>query len=207
MQFHFITKDNEHLFQPELELFFRARHAVYAEELGWVPRSPDGLEYDQFDTGAAAYLVVMDKGEFVAGSRLIPTHLPHMLSEVFPDICNRRPLLRDATVAEWTRGFIVAKRRDKGSLRILAGACAAVMEYCLNHGYRQVGGIQDAKWISLWERMGWSIHTHGEPVQIDGRPWLPIYFDVTEAAMLAARALGRIEGPLLTSDETEQRAA
>ncbi|MCR6671479.1 acyl-homoserine-lactone synthase [Devosia ginsengisoli] len=207
MQFHFITKDNEHLFQPELEQFFRARHVVYAEELGWVPRSPDWLEYDQFDTGAAAYLVVLDGNELVAGSRFIPTHLPHLLSEVFPNSCGIRPMVRDAAVVEWTRGFIIPSRRGRESIRIMASACAAVMEYALAQGYRQVGGIQDTKWIPLWKKMEWSIHVHGEPVDIDGRPWLPIYFDVTEAAMLAARALARIEGPLLGSTATEQQAA
>lgn len=206
MQFLFVTRANEHLFQLELEQFFRARHAVYAEELGWVPSSPDGLEYDPFDTAHAAYLVVMDGDEFVAGSRLLPTHLPHMLSEVFPDSCDLVPMVRDASVAEWTRGFIVAHRRDKQSLRILAGACAAVMEYCLAHGYRQVGGIQDTKWIGLWKKMGWSIHVHGQPIDIDGAPWQPIYFDVTESAMQAARALGRLDGPVLAPEQSKMVA-
>lgn len=199
MQFHFVTRHNEHLFQPEMEMFFRARHAVYAEELGWVQPSPDGLEIDPFDTAAAAYLIMIEDGEFIAGSRLIPTSQPHLLSEVFPQSCNLLPMPRDPLVAEWTRGFIVRHRRDKGSVRILAQACAAVMEHCLAAGYRQVGGIQDAKWIPLWTKMGWSIHTHGNPIDIDGNPWLPIYFDVTEAAMLSARALGRLPGPVLSS--------
>ena len=206
MQYHFITRDNEHLFQPELDQFYRARHAVYADELGWVSVAPDGREFDQFDTADAAYLVVMDGEGFVAGSRLVPTNLPHLLSEVFPDSCDIAPMVRDASVVEWTRGFIVPARRDKGSLRILAGACAAVMEYCLAKGYRQVGGIQDMKWISLWRKMGWSIHVHGQPIDIDGSPWLPIYFDVTQEAMMNARALGRINGSLLVSLPDEQAA-
>ena len=197
MKFHFVTSDNDHLFQPELDQFFRARHVVYAEELGWVPKSADGLEYDAFDTACAAYLLVMDGDKLVAGSRFVPTHLPHLLSEVFPDSCDLVPMVRDPAVVEWTRGFIVASRRDRSSLRILAGACAAVMEYCLHNGYRQVGGIQDSKWIGLWQKMGWSIHQHGRPINIDGRPWLPIYFDVTEQAMLNARQSARLEGPLL----------
>lgn len=206
MQFHFVTKANEHLFQLELEEFFRARHAVYAEELGWVPKSPDRLEIDQFDTAAAAYLIMMDGNEFVAGSRLIPTHLPHMLSEIFPASCDLLPMPVDPRVMEWTRGFIVAHRRDKSSVRILAQACAAVMEYCLSLGCIQVGGIQDQKWIPLWTKMGWSIRIHGSPIDIDGEPWLPIYFDVTEAAMLAARQLGRLTGPVL-KNAAGQKAA
>lgn len=206
MDFFLITKANEHLFQLELDAFFRARHAVYADELRWVPTSPDGLEIDRFDTASATYLVMMENGEFVAGSRLVPTHLPHLLSEVFPNSCDLLPMPRSPDVVEWTRGFIVAHRRDKGSVRILAQACAAVMEYCLSQGYSQVGGIQDQKWIPLWNKMDWSIHIHGQPITIDGSPWQPIYFDVTEAAMLAARKLGRLTGPVLHHFD-EQRAA
>lgn len=198
MEFHFVTRDNEHLFQLELDAFFRARHAVYAEELGWVRQSPDGLEIDPFDTSAAAYLVVMDGDEFVAGSRLVPTHLPHLLSEVFPNSCGLIPMPRDPGVVEWTRGFVVAGRREGGGLVLKAQCCAAVMQYCLAMGYRQVGGIQDAKWLAIWKRMGWKVHVHGEPIDIGGEAWLPAYFDVSEVALAGARRWGKVTGNLLT---------
>ncbi|HWU16475.1 MAG TPA: acyl-homoserine-lactone synthase [Devosia sp.] len=207
MQFQFVTRANEHLFQPELEQFFRARHTVYAEELGWVPCSPDGLEYDAFDTAHAAYLIVMDGDEFVAGSRLVPTHLPHMLSEVFPSICTVKPMVRDALVVEWTRGFVVPGRREGAGLVLKAQCCAAVMEYCLSQGYRQVGGIQDAKWLAIWKRMGWTVHVHGDRIDISGEDWLPAYFDVTEAALAGARRWGKLTGPVLTNDVNLGRAA
>jgi acyl-homoserine lactone synthase len=197
MKFLMVTAQNEHIYRIEQDEFYRARHKVYAEELGWVPISHDGLEIDTFDTAAADYLLVYHGDAFVAGSRLIPTDRPHLLSEAFPDSCNVEPMPRDPTVAEWTRGFVVAERRDRSSLRIVAAACAAVMEHCLAKGYRQVGGIQDVKWIPLWKKMGWAIHLHGDAIDINGRPWQPIYFDVTEAAMMNARAVGRVEGPLL----------
>lgn len=197
MRFQIITMANEHLFQPELEAFFRARHVVYAEELGWVPKSRDGWEIDEFDTGAADYLVVMDGDDFVAGSRLVPTHLPHMLSQVFPDSCNLVPMPRDHRVAEWTRGFVVPDRREGGGLQLKAQCCAAVMQHCLTMGYRQVGGIQDAKWLAIWKRMGWTVTIHGNPIDIDGEAWLPAYFDVSEKALAGAMRFGRLSSPPL----------
>lgn len=197
MQFNFVTKANEHLFQLEMEEFFRARHTVYAEELGWVPVSADGLEIDPFDTASAAYLIVSDEKGVVAGSRLIPTHLPHLLSEVFPDSCNLLPLPRDPHIAEWTRGFVVPGRREGAGLVLKAQCCAAVMEYCLENGYRQVGGIQDAKWLAIWKRMGWEVHVHGDRIDIGGEDWLPAYFDVTETALAGARRFGRLTGAVL----------
>lgn len=206
MEFHLITKANEHQFQLELMAFFRARHIVYAEELGWVPRTSDGLEYDEFDTAAADYLVVMDGDECIAGSRIIPTHLPHLLSEVFPNSCDTKPMPRDPRVAEWTRGFVVPHRREKGRPVLLARCCAAVLEHCLAKGYVQVGGIQDTKWFPMWRLMKWNVSIHGQPIDIDGRPWLPAYFEVTEAALQGARKLGQLAGPVLVGERAGEAA-
>lgn len=206
MRFLMITQANEHLFQLELLAFFRARHIVYAEELKWVPNAHDGLEFDEFDTGAADYLVVMDGDECIAGSRIIPTHLPHLLSEVFPDSCDLAPMPRDPKIAEWTRGFVVPHRREKGRPVLLAQCCAAVMEHCLAKGYRQVGGIQDTKWLPMWQLMKWNVSVYGQEIDIDGRPWVPAYFEVSETALAGARMLGRLTGPLLAQTEEQQAA-
>jgi acyl-homoserine lactone synthase len=199
MEFHLVTHANAYLYQTELTAFFRARHLVYADELRWVPRSLDGLEYDEFDTAHADYLIVMDGDECIAGSRIIPTNIPHLLSQVFPDSCDLLPMPRDPRVAEWTRGFVVPHRREKGRPVLLARCCAAVMEHCLAKGYRQVGGIQDTKWLPMWQLMKWNVAIHGQPIGIDGRPWMPAYFEVSEAALHGARMLGRLTGPVLTS--------
>jgi acyl-homoserine lactone synthase len=197
MQFNFVTKANEYLFRPEMEALFRARHVVYAEELAWVPVSADRLEIDPFDTPDAAYLIVSDDSGIVAGSRLVPTHLPHLLSERFPNSCNLLPLPRDPFVVEWTRGFVVPSRREGAGLVLKAQCCAAVMEYCLDRSYRQVGGIQDAKWLAIWKRMGWNVSVHGDPIDIDGEAWLPAYFDVSRQALIGAQKFGRLTGPVL----------
>lgn len=207
MQFTIVTHNNSHLYPTELAQFFSARHQVYAEELGWVPHSPDGLEIDPFDTPDAAYLIVYDDAGVIAGSRLVPTTLPHLLSEVFPDSCNLLPMPRDPFVVEWTRGFVVPARREGAGLALKAQCCAAVMEYCLAEGYRQVGGIQDAKWLAIWKRMGWTVHQHGDQIDIGGEWWLPAYFDVTQEALKGAQRWGKISGPLLCHETTNRRVA
>jgi acyl-homoserine lactone synthase len=170
-----------------LELFFRARHRIYAEKLRWVPCSPDGLERDQFDTPEATYILILEDDRLVAGSRLIATSQPHLASEIFASAFNRRALPRDPQVLEWTRGFIIPDRR--GKLKLMAFSCAAVMEYCLLHGFRQVGGMQDLRWLKQWERWGWRVEIYGDPLPMDSHLWLPAYCDVTEHALQRARYL------------------
>jgi acyl-homoserine lactone synthase len=175
-------------FQEELEQFFRARHRVYAEELRWVPPSPTRLEYDQFDTDAATYLLVLDDGALVAGSRMISTDHPHMLSEVFPHTVTFGTIPRDPRVIEWTRGFIVPEHREGGGLKLKAACSLAVMEYCLAIGANKVGGIQEAKWLAIWRRMGFTVECLGEPVNIGGDAWLPAYVNVSPEALALAQA-------------------
>jgi acyl-homoserine lactone synthase len=128
---------------------------------------------------------------------MIETDKPHLVSEIFPQSFTLAPIVRDRSVVEWTRGFVIPERREGFGLGIKAKCCAAVMEYCLAGGYRQVGGIQDAKWLAIWRRMGWTVHKHGEPMLIGNEKWLPAYFDVTRAALQGARNWGGQKGPLL----------
>lgn len=206
MEVYIVNSANREIHTDLLTEFFKARHEVYASELEWVPSSPDGLEKDDFDTDAAVYLIgVSNQGDFIAGSRIVPTHLPHLLSENFADLCTRGPLIRSPDVAEWTRGFIVKKHREGGGLALKAKCCAAVMEYCLINGYRQIGGIQDAKWLAIWARMGWKVHIHGDAIDIGGENWLPAYFDVSAEALAGARKWGKLDGSILVHQKPSRR--
>lgn len=205
MQVHVVDHSNADLYTAELDRFYHERHRVYAEELGWVPCSSELRERDQFDTIDATYLLVMDGGTVIGGSRLIPTDRPHLVETVFPHIFSIAPVVRDPRVLEWTRGFVVKEYREGGGLVLKAQCCAAVMEYCLANGYRQIGGIQDKKWLAIWARMGWRVHVHGDAIDISGEQWLPAYFDVTPQALAGARKWGRLSGPILVDGRTNRR--
>jgi acyl-homoserine lactone synthase len=194
MQVHVVTTANAHLYRAELEQFYRERHKIYAEELGWVPEAADGLELDQFDTEHAHYLIGVDEGRVITGSRFNPTHLPHMLSEVFPNHCTRNGgLLRDRSIAEWTRGFVVKDFREGLGVRLKAQFCHAVMEYMLDQGVTRIGGIQEVYWLALWRRFKWAVSVHGEPTAFGTRDWVPAYFDVSDEALAGAARWGKLE--------------
>jgi acyl-homoserine lactone synthase len=199
MKAYIVDQTNLHEYPGWMDQFYIERHRVYADELKWVEPSPDGRERDAFDTPAATYFLFVEGDRVIGGSRLVPTHLPHLVSEVFPNIFTKAPIVRDPCVAEWTRGFLAKDIREGAGLLTKAQCCAAVMEYCLEQGYRQIGGIQDAKWLAIWKRMGWSVHVHGDPIDIGGEAWLPAYFDVTEEALAGARKWGKLDGPIIAN--------
>lgn len=200
MQVHVVHTENQHLYQAELEQFFRLRHDIYVDEKHWREPSPDGLEKDQFDDDVATYFIGIRDDKVIAGSRLIPTDYPHLLSEVFPHTCNLGGVPKHYNYAEWTRGFIAKSARDTLGLKVKAASCAAIMDYCVSENIAQVGGIQEMYWLPLWKRLGWTVNFVGTPIEIDATWCVAAYFDVTRAALNSAR----LKAGLLTSNLTHK---
>ncbi len=197
MQIHVVNAGNRHLYGDMLDQFFRARHDIYVEEKGWRQASQDGREIDQFDTEKATYLIGEVDGEVMTGTRLIPTAEPHLLSEIFPDMADFKGLVRCPDVAEWTRGFITRKFREKGHGPIKGQFCGTVMEYCLLEGITAIGGVQEMHWLPLWKRFRWTVRPVGNPRQIDGITCVAAFFDVTHAARIKALTCGGLSSSIL----------
>src|ERR1041384_1478666 len=88
---HVITGANRHRYAAELLAHFRLRHEIYVVERNWKDLArADGLERDQFDDVDATYILAIDDGQVIGGSRLVPTTRPHLLSEVFPYLASVR---------------------------------------------------------------------------------------------------------------------
>ena len=183
MDIHLVTKANAHVYSDELDAFFAARYKIYVEEKGWMPANPEHREMDQFDTGHAHYMIGLENGRVIAGSRFVATIYPHLLGEVFAYTCAQEPLI-GPTVAEWTRGFILPEYRGSS---VMSEFCAAVMEWCLDEGVTHVGGIQEVYWLPLWRRFGWVFKPIGEPVEIDGDTCVPGFCEVSKEALSKVR--------------------
>jgi acyl-homoserine lactone synthase len=86
-----VTAQDRPLFDRELKHMFRERKRIFVDRLGWEVPVVDGeFEIDQFDTDEAVYLLATDAGGVQLGScRLLPTTKPHLMSEVFPHLCER----------------------------------------------------------------------------------------------------------------------
>lgn len=53
--------------------FMRARKRVFIDKLNWNLPTEDGMEFDQYDTPYARWIVIHEYGEILAGVRLTPT--------------------------------------------------------------------------------------------------------------------------------------
>ena len=179
MQIHVVTAANRHLYTREMLEVFRQRYSIYVHEKRWREENKFELEIDQYDTPAATYLVGIEDGQVICGSRLISTTMPHMADEIFANLSNLTGVLRSPTIAEWTRAYIIPERREHGIGPIKGQICAAVMEYCLREGLEQVGGIQDLYWMRLWKKLDWKVTPTGTPAKVDGRWCVVAYMEVS----------------------------
>lgn len=99
-----------------LEDMFQLRGRVFRDRLGWeVTIDDQGREIDAFDSLDPVYLVRMnDKGNVVGCLRLLQTTGPHMLSDVFHEILDGAPPLRDPLLWESTRFCVDTERLEQG---------------------------------------------------------------------------------------------
>src|SRR3546814_11634904 len=91
-------------------------------ERGWLDLArSDGREVDAFDNEDAVYLLgIMPDEGVVAGSRLVPSLKPHLMSEVFPELAlDGVPRAND--IFEWTRILVVPTLRQPGTPCLAAG--------------------------------------------------------------------------------------
>lgn len=196
MQVHVVTAANRHLYASELDQFYRERHRVFVEEKGWREGDGSGREIDQFDADDATYLIGIEEGRVMTGTRLIPTDRPNLTGDVFPHFHFEGPI-RDPRVADWTRGFISPEFRERGIGPIKGAFCSAVMDFCMQEGVAWIGGLQDAYWLRLWRRFGWRVEPAGAPVKVERRLCVVAYMEVSQAARDGAAREGQVEGSLL----------
>ncbi|WP_084833921.1 acyl-homoserine-lactone synthase [Mesorhizobium sp. L48C026A00] len=194
---HVVTHQNRSLYDAEWDSYLRWRHEIYVHEKKWRPASPEGRELDQFDTPDATYILGFEDGELVTAARLIPTDKPHLVSEIFPHMCEIKGLPNRPDWAEWTRTFVVPDRRTAGRRGILTQICCAVMEFCLEEGLQYAGGIQETYFLPQWAMLNWRVAPLGLPQEVSGESCIVAYLECNESALAQVRRVLGIRHSLL----------
>lgn len=136
---HIVTGEQSEADRRLMEQAYRLRHAVFVGEMGWSRlRSADGREIDQFDTPHAVHMLAVADGEVIGYQRLLPTTRPHLMTEVFADLCEiERP--SGPNVWEYTR-YCAAKRyreSEQTELTIRRELVYAAVKWGLENGVDQ----------------------------------------------------------------------
>ena len=187
---HIVTAENRKIYEQELLEHHRIRYGIYVRENHWKGlHVEDGRESDQFDNEDTVYILAIENGHVVGGSRFVPTTKPHLLSDVFPALADVKGVPRSPDIFEWTRLFDVAERRDRtpqaGSVtgKVLCGG----LEFLLGEEATGFTLVTEAWWLARTHSWGWKLSPLGMPTLVDGQWLVASYVAVDEETLQVTR--------------------
>lgn len=197
---HVITPANRSLYADALEDMFRMRHNVAVQELGWIiPNMDSARDQDEFDHEETIYFVELDsERNVIATARLNPTTRPHLMTEVFPELCEFSGVPIGEDIYEYSR-FLVKKTGIKRRIYATAQAhiSLAIVEYCLAAKIKHVSWVTYKRSYPLALRM-WKTRPLGLPryFEADDADYIAAISDMTEESLQRTRNLAHIQRPV-----------
>lgn len=154
-----------------VDAMHRLRARVFKERLEWDVEASNGREVDVFDHLRPTYILAISSASDVVGSaRLLPATGPTMLTRTFPQLLAAGRLEAHAGMVESSR-FCVDTSLGEGR----AGAAlhdatltlfAAIIEWSMANGYREIVTVTDLRFERILKRAGWPMTRLGEPEPI-----------------------------------------
>jgi len=156
-----------HRFQDALASQARLRHQVFVEQRGLPHTSYEGLEFDEFDTPAAKYLVWRDEKLRVCGlARLLPTTLPYMMRSYWPHLVADGKLPSSPRIVEVTRVCVDKSLDPERRRAIFPELLCAIQEILSMTGGVGMIGVTKEHLLAHFVRTG--IRWLGPPDEIEG---------------------------------------
>ncbi|HEX5647813.1 MAG TPA: GNAT family N-acetyltransferase [Nitrospira sp.] len=124
--------------EEELKDSYRFRHRVFAEQLKWVPASPDGEEMDLYDLWGKTVGVLGYDGTLLGMARLLPASGQFMLEKDFGALLPPEYRIRKASdTAEITRLAVDPDIRDaKLSTAIMLSVLKGIYQWAVENEIR-----------------------------------------------------------------------
>ena len=170
-----------------LKSMFEARKQVFVDLLKWdVPVLEGRFEVDEFDDPHATYIIVADpRSEHRGSARLLKTTKPHILGNLFPDLCEG-PVPAGPQVLEITRFCLSRNQCATERLRTRDRLVSALAAHALKAGIRTYTGVAEMGWLQQILAFGWECRPLGPPRLLDGRMLgaLAITIDANTPALL-----------------------
>lgn len=197
---HVVTSANRYLYRDEIEEMYTLRYSVAVNELGWtIPNTTEKRDKDAYDRDDTVYVLEFDDaGVLIATARLNSTLRPHLMTDVFPHLCEFTGVPAASDIYEYSR-FLVKKKGvpRRVNIRAQAHISLAIVEYCLAANIRQVSWVSYKRSYPLALRM-WKTRPLGLPqyFEADDAHYIAALSDMSEESLQRTRDLARIQRPV-----------
>jgi acyl-homoserine lactone synthase len=193
-----VRQADRRFFQRELDGMHRDRKRVFVDWLKWNIPVTDGVyEIDQFDTEDAVYLIEADPdGRHLASIRLLPSSRPHLLSDVFADLCEG-PVPRGRHIWELTRFCVSPDWVKRDGKRLMNLMWTSSVEFAVQNHIREYTCVTHLAFLSQILAAGWDTTPLGLPKLVDGGMVGAVLFRISEATLKESRARFGFSGSVL----------
>lgn len=176
---------------PMFDAMFRDRKRVFVDFRKWsVPVIDGEFEVDQFDGPRTVYCIATDeRGAHHGSIRLLPTDEPHILGDLFPELCDGE-VPKGSGIWELTRGCLSPSLRATERRQVRNALTTAVVEYALLRRINTYTCIADSAWLSKIPVMGWTCRPLGLPRKLDRTNTGALRIDITSRTPELLRCAG-----------------
>lgn len=183
---------NMHEYGGLLVKYLEARKSVFLDDLCWNVSETDGMEFDQYDTPFARWIVLHQFGEILGGLRMLPTIgscgiYSYMLRDAQQGLLEDLPtdvLFFKAPVEhnvwEATRFFIMESVPAQSRQHIQTLLFRAMSQTAMENGASHVIGIVPAIWARWARRLGVNATPIGARFSIDGTSSQSVLFQARD---------------------------
>jgi N-acyl-L-homoserine lactone synthetase len=185
-----ISVANKHRFAPLLDSMFRDRKTTFVDKLKWNVPVVDGIyEKDQFDNDDAVYLVATNRegNKHISSMRLLPTSRPHLLSDVFPQLCDGE-LPRGEDIWEVSR-ICTAPDLKEDARTARRHMSIALIEFALLYGATRLTLVSHMEYLSRLLALGWECRPLGYGKEVFGQAMGAMEISVTQTTLDMVRKM------------------
>jgi acyl-homoserine lactone synthase len=172
-----------------MEEVYRLRHRVFVEELGWSDlASADRLEQDQFDGPDAVHHICVRDGKVAGYQRVLPTVKPHLLTDVFPELCEG-PAPRGLDTYELSRYCVAPGYREgrRGVSSVGSELMAGGLEWALASGVNKIVVEGETIWVLRWLQLKFLVRPLGFETKIGNQRIVATLIEFNRSTLQAIR--------------------
>lgn len=186
---------------------FRYRQFVLREK--WDVPNYNGMEYDQFDTPAAVYLVWRDDRGAVRGLvRLLPTTQPYMIESLWPELIPDTGAPRSNSVWENTRFAVDRDLPPAVRKQVTVELIVASMEFALQQDVRSFLIVSPRAILErTLPRAGLQPEVQKSTLLPSGHAVSSAYVNVSIDRLMAVRHKAGLQRPVLRNHPREHQHA
>ncbi|WP_176084520.1 acyl-homoserine-lactone synthase [Martelella sp. HB161492] len=196
---YIISGKDTNNYKSLMDQAFELRHKVFIDELRWdIAVESKNIEMDQFDTDDAIHHLSVRDGRVVGYQRMLPTDKPHLLADIFPQLC-MVDFPRGPDIYELTRYCVDRShrqsRREVGSVgsELMVG----FIEWGLASGIRKVIIEFETIWVLRALQLGFFVQPLGLETQIGNQKIVASLVNFDEATLKSVRRYRGIDEPVV----------